>query len=365
MKKQQDKNGQYFCKLPKTRRRIFSDNVSPLRERLIMISHKKWVNGTQLKYYFFDQDTDGEYIRFNDGTTEWRTWQGTENQKNVVREAFNTWKSIGIGLDFTEVADREDAEIRIGFMADDGSWSYVGRDILRQGSNDRTMNFGWDISNEIDTALHEIGHTLGFPHEHQNPKSGIEWNKEAVYASLGGYPNYWSREDVDRNILSTIDADIIQGSNWDANSIMHYPFSAGLINLPEEFRQGLNPSPGLSAVDIERVRFFYPALGEKDFEELELAKSVPIEIRNGEQKNFIFKPKNTREYQIETFGGMDAVMVLFQRNKNGELIYLSGDDDSGEEKQASIAYKLLKDNEYVISLRQFYNAGGVSPIMIH
>ena len=28
--------------------------------------------------------------------------------------------------------NREDAEIRIGFMQDDGSWSYVGRDILLQ-----------------------------------------------------------------------------------------------------------------------------------------------------------------------------------------------------------------------------------------
>ena len=31
------------------------------------------------------------------------------------------------------------------------------------------MNFGWDLTQpgEIDTALHEIGHTIGFPHEHQ------------------------------------------------------------------------------------------------------------------------------------------------------------------------------------------------------
>ncbi|WP_265939207.1 M12 family metallopeptidase [Bacillus thuringiensis] len=45
------------------------------------------------------------------------------------------------------------------------------------------MNFGWYITrnpSEIDTAIHEIGHTLGFPHEHQNTKSGIEWDEEAV-----------------------------------------------------------------------------------------------------------------------------------------------------------------------------------------
>ncbi|WP_374089487.1 hypothetical protein [Methylomicrobium lacus] len=59
------------------------------------------------------------------------------------------------------------------------------------------MNFGWNLTeaaSEIDTAIHEIGHTLGFPHEHQNPNSGIAWDEEAVYHSLAQPPNSWSRE---------------------------------------------------------------------------------------------------------------------------------------------------------------------------
>ena len=53
------------------------------------------------------------------------------------------------------------------------------------------MNFGWDLTQpgEIDTAIHEIGHTLGFPHEHQNPHAGIVWDEEAVYAALAQPPN--------------------------------------------------------------------------------------------------------------------------------------------------------------------------------
>jgi hypothetical protein len=44
-----------------------------------------------------------------------------------------------------------------------------------------------------DTALHGIGHTLGLPHEHQNPNAGIVWDEKTVYTSLGGPPNSWPR----------------------------------------------------------------------------------------------------------------------------------------------------------------------------
>jgi len=47
------------------------------------------------------------------------------------------------------------------------------------------MNLDKAYAFGLDTAVHEIGHSLGFPHEYQNPKAGIVWNEEAVYAALG------------------------------------------------------------------------------------------------------------------------------------------------------------------------------------
>jgi len=85
----------------------------------------------------------------------------------------------------------------------------------------------------------------------------------------------------------------------------------------------------------------------------------------GQQENFMFKPTSSRKYNIKTFGEMDGVMVLFKKGQQGELIYLSGDDDSGEDKNAAIEHKLLKDEEYVITYRQYYNTGKESAIMLY
>jgi hypothetical protein len=356
-----------YCSLPKVPERVFGANVNPGRERLINMLGKKWTNGTVLHYYFFDQSTDGETVFFRDGTSEWRTWTAKEAEKEVVRQAFKIWKDVGIGLEFKEVNSGDDAEIRIGFMRGDGAWSYVGRDILRQGQDDRTMNFGWDLTrhaSEIDTAIHEIGHTLGFPHEHQNPKAGIVWDEEAVYAELAKPPNEWDREKAWYNIIRKIKEDTVQGTSWDPNSIMHYPFGTGLIKEPEEYKNGIFPEAGLSERDKAWVKTIYPPLTDDDYQELKLLESITMNIAAGEQKNFIIRPKANRYYNISTFGISDSVMVLFEEEES-ELRYLTADDDSGEDTNAKLRLKLLKGRKYVLRIRLYYRdrSGGTAVMM--
>ncbi len=328
-------------------------SIDPARAALINSLRNKWANGTVLHYYFFDQDSDGEFVTLMDGTSEWRSWVGAPPQQQAVRDAFDQWRQLDIGLEFSEVGNREDAEIRIGFMNGDGSWSYIGTYVLNIGSDKRTMNLGWDVANDIDTAVHEIGHSLGFPHEHQNPNAGIVWNEEAVYADLAAPPNRWSRDKTFHNIIRKIKADEIQGSTWDPDSIMHYPFKAGLIEQPAVYQTGLFPGAGLSQRDRTWVRSFYPPL-EGGPQSLAPFQSAPLALDLGEQADFLLEPTVSRTYEIRTFGFSDTLMLLFEE-EGGQLRYLEADDDSGEDYNAKLEVKLLSGRRYILRIRLYWS----------
>jgi hypothetical protein len=309
----------------------------------------KWVNGTTITYGFFEN------------TEPFRPWAGTSTLKDQARKGFARWTALGIGLRFEEASSRASAQVRIGFEVRDGHWSYTGRQVLAQGPDDRTMNLDPDDDISagdygVDVASHEIGHTLGFPHEHQNPNAGIVWNEEAVYQALSRPPNNWSRETTFHNIIRKIPPDTVQGSSWDPDSVMHYPFEAGLIVRPEQYQTGLRPAGGLSTRDQEWVRTFYPKLTLADHETLPLLETRKLSIPAGGQRNFLLKPTTTRYFEIRTFGTSDTVAVLLERGPNGQEAYLTADDDSGEDRNAYIRRRLHKDRTYILRLRLFYTA---------
>lgn len=346
-----------YCNLVKVPTRELPADINGPRAEMIVRINRKWVNGTKLKYYFFKGGTDGAPA----------SWKGTPAQVNAVKQAFSTWKNQGIGLEFEEVNDKNEAEIRIGFLMGDGSWSYVGRDIIDFASSpdSRSMNFGWNIANDIDTAIHEIGHTLGAPHEHQNPNAGIVWNEEAVYAALAQPPNNWNREKTFNNIIRKIPVNEVEGSTHDADSIMHYPFEAGLILAPPQFINGIRPAGGLSAKDKEFVKKFYPPLTAADYIRLKLGISQPFNIVAGQQKNFLFKPDRSKKYKIETFGTMDTLLVLFEKSGTEE-IYMAGDDDSGTDYNSKLYIRLIKGREYIIRVRLYYaESVGAGSLMVY
>jgi len=347
-----------FCSMPRMTPKVLNPGISRDRAELIILHATKWVNGTVLHYYFFDKNVAG------------RPWKGSPKQMETVRQAFKIWKNLGIGLEFKEVKNPEDAEIRIGFMDGDGSWSYVGREILNIPDSERTMNFGWNIAttdkhNGIDTALHEIGHTLGFPHEHQNPFAGIVWDEEAVYASLAAPPNQWTREETFSNIIEKISQNEVNGSTWDPNSIMHYPFDPGLIIAPKKYSlTGLFPKGGLSKRDTQFVKQFYPPLNKNKFTELIPLQSYELGATGGKQKNFYFKPSQSKYYEIQTFGNLDTVMVLSEEINDKDLQYLTADDNGGTDKNAYIKIKLLRNRKYILKVRVAYKSPGAKAVLM-
>jgi hypothetical protein len=330
------------CELPPIPDRPLPAELGPGRMSLIRMVEKKWVNGTVLHFHFLDSPA---------------SWRGPKKQKQAVRDAFQEWKDLGIGLSFVEVDDPADAEVRIAFQRG-SSWSYVGRDCidLVSDAHDRTMNFGWDLTTLYghDTALHEIGHALGFPHEHQNPKAGMVWDEEAVYTEFAGPPNSWSRDKTFYNIIRKLDLAEVEGSDWDKDSVMHYQFDAGLILVPEMYKTlPLIPKPGLSPLDIDRVQHFYPALEEAPLPKLEPFVSRQVTIGAGEQLDFAIDPPESRNYVIQTFGAFDSVMVLFDET-DGSPLYVQGDDDSGTDYNARIESRLVRGRKYVLRLRLYF-----------
>jgi len=308
------------------------------RQRALMVGASKWVNGTVLSYAFFDSDPNPAWA------------PADEAQKDVVRESFEAWKDLPIGLDFKEVDDLAEAEVRIGFDQSDGSWSYIGRDILKAAANERTMNYGWDLTTTYGhtTALHEIGHTLGMPHEHQSPFSGIVWEEDAVYSTFSEPPNSWSRQMIESNILDKLAPAQVEGSSWDPSSIMEYEFEAGLISEPAEFQEGIHPPGAVSELDVDWMTTWYPA--GQTATTLDPLNSSPLRLEPKQQADFAISPPSSRGYEIGTFGSGDTVAVLFEK-VDGELRYLAGDDDGGEDRNARLKAKLFQGREDVLRVR--------------
>jgi hypothetical protein len=210
-----------------------------LRARMAVVSGRKWEDGRKVRCRFLD---------------------GTAKQRKKAEVKAHLWEQFAnVGFAFTNDAD---AEIRISFSFDPGSWSAVGTDCLVSAyfpKHQPTMNFGWLKDDTPDreyqrVVVHEFGHALGCIHEHQSPNEHLKWNKKAVYAAFSGPPNYWSKEEIDQNILKKYSPKGIAASAFDIDSIMLYQFDASLFTD----HKGTPENYALSKEDKAFIKAMYP-----------------------------------------------------------------------------------------------------------
>lgn len=176
---------------------------------------------------------------------------------NKVKEIAKEWEAIA-NIKF-QFVDLSQAKVRVGFAKDGTSWSWVGREVLTNPFNVKTVNFGWFDNNTSETEfrrviLHEFGHVLGFVHEHQSPAAGISWDKEKVYAFFALPPDPWDRVTVDGNVLQKYSQSSTNFSAYDPLSIMHYFFSQNLTTDGTSFTS----NSGFSPTDTQFSKTVYP-----------------------------------------------------------------------------------------------------------
>jgi hypothetical protein len=220
-------NDKHFCFIPRSTEEVTWES----REKAAVLNGVKWGTGTTVT------------VRFMEGDLDLR-----ERVKAVARE----WmQHANVNLSFV---NEDDANIRIAFEQGNGSWSYLGTDATKIPMDQPTMNYGWLTPDSPDdelrrVVLHEFGHALGLIHEHQNPKGGIRWNRDAVIHDLSGPPNNWDPATIENNIFKKYDENAVTASDVDSTSIMMYPIPKAWTL--DNFSADLNSE--LSAKDKEII----------------------------------------------------------------------------------------------------------------
>ena len=300
--------------------------------RAIMPIGKLWMNGSTLRVRFLG---------------------GTAAQQAKAKEQALWWTVFAnLKFDFNNAAD---AEIRVGFDANDGAWSYIGTDNRNIPTNQATMNLGFM---DGGTAGHEFGHAIGMAHEHQNPAGGIEWNEATVIQSLSGPPNNWDEATIRHNVLEKYRVDQIQGTKFDPDSIMLYFFPGSWVKSGV----GTHANEVLSAVDKAYIASAqaYPKTAPTVLDATELKVNASRRTlasigKAGEEDLFKFTVTTGGNHIIDTKGPTDVVMRLFGPNSATNVI--AEDDDSGEGTNARLAASLVP-GLYYAQVRHYNRTGG-------
>jgi hypothetical protein len=315
------------------------------RAEAVIFFRKLWPNGSTLRVRFME---------------------GTEAQQRLALEQARWWSEFA-NLRFVP-SDATDAEIRVAFDPSDGAWSYIGTDCSSIPTDQPTMNLGFQ---DGGTSAHEFGHAIGLGHEHQNPQGGLQWNEPEVIRDLSGPPNSWTVGQIRSNVLTKYSVDQIQGTAFDADSIMLYAFPSRWTTNGV----GTHANDILSAQDRAFIATRYPRQITPPLPPLPppVTPTEPTTVTvnggdvtaqigaPGEEDLFTFQVRQPGRHVMETRGKTDLVMKLYGPDNRTRLI--AEDDDAGAGLNPRIS-RVLPNGEYLMQIRHYNTSGGTGPYTI-
>ena len=168
-------------------------------------------------------------------TIGWFRGEYTEDDKlrARIRDLINgVERYANIRARFIGFDNVHEADVRIADR-DDGSWSYVGTDVLSIPRDEPTLNLGW-LEHDMDAdelrrvVIHEYGgHTIGMEHEQGHPHNDREYDREYIYDHFQRTQG-WGRAETDWQFFRLLSARASTFDGYDPDSVMHYP-------VPREF----------------------------------------------------------------------------------------------------------------------------------
>jgi hypothetical protein len=218
-------------------------------ERGVVDKGTLWENGHRLVIQFLDHTDDSEL--FNKVEEYARQW---EQYANLTFEFYRRGETAPLWP--VDVAVTFNGR---GWRSAIGKYS---RKEVAAGEPSMTLELTTDTEETIFRrhVLHEFGHVLGFKHEHQNAKGGIQWKQpEALIYFRKVFPDL-TDDDIRRNVFEKLSGPNMAATAFDQASIMLYNFPARITE--NNFHVQLNTE--LSYDDKWVASHLYPADSSAD-----------------------------------------------------------------------------------------------------
>lgn len=229
-------------------------------------SHPAFISVLTSKYW--GPQTRRLTVSFMDG--------GSAALRSRILSHMNAWST---GITFVET--KQEGQVRIARAAS-GYWSYLGTDVLHIPRNRQTMNLQGFSMNTPESEYrrvvrHELGHTLGFPHEHMRQALVDRIDPEKAYEYFLRTQG-WDRQMVDQQVLTSLDETSLMSTPPDQTSIMCYQLPGEITKDGQPILGGLD----INATDAAFAHRIYPRPGAPS-RAMTLGEYLPAAVADDEE----------------------------------------------------------------------------------